>query len=102
MIPIKINPNPSVPPLPRIQDKTKINIRYTVISPYVSVHIYWNKKYGELMYEVEEPRLDDVEKANLQNIEESLKELVDVEIVVKKDPQAIIEYIDSSARGLIE
>ena len=102
MIPIKINPNPSVPPLPRIEDKTKINIRYTVISPYVSVHIYWNKKYGELMYEVEEPRLDDAEKANLQNIEESLKELVDVEVVVKKDPQAIIEYIDSSARGLIE
>jgi len=41
---IEISLNPSVPALPKIEDKTKINVRYTLISPYVSVHIHWDKK----------------------------------------------------------
>ena len=50
---IDINLTPNLPPLPKIDDKTKINVRYTLISPYVSVHIYWNRKEGNLIYEIE-------------------------------------------------
>ena len=59
---IKINLNPSIPPLPSIEDKTKINLRYVLISPYVSVHIYWDSKEGELVYQVEEPKLTHQER----------------------------------------
>ena len=74
MTDIEINLNPNIPALPRIEDKTKINVRYTLISPYVSVHIYWNKQEGELLYELEEPILDENEKALLNTLEISLGE----------------------------
>ncbi len=101
MEPIKINLNPSVPPLQKIDDKTKINIRYTLISPYVSVHIYWNEEHGELIYEIEEPKLDDSEKALLETIESSLQEIIDVNVVVEKTVDSLIEHIDRTSRKMV-
>ena len=99
---IKINLNPTIPPLPNIQDKTKINLRYVLISPYVSVHIYWDKKEGELVYHVEEPRLTQQEEVILHTLETSLGEMINVNILIDKTTDAIIEYIDKTSRLLIE
>ena len=41
---IVINIAPNIPALPRIIDKTKIDIRYKLISPYASAHIYFDPK----------------------------------------------------------
>jgi len=100
--PIKINLNPNIPPLPKVDDKTKINIRYILISPYVSVHIYWNKEIGELIYELEEPALDDNEKALLHSLEKSLEEFINVDVVVENNTESMIAYIDKTSRLLIE
>ncbi|MEK6872487.1 MAG: hypothetical protein AABW90_00565, partial [Nanoarchaeota archaeon] len=100
--PIRINVNLTIPPLPKIDDKTKINVRYALISPYVSVHIYWNKEEGELLYEIEEPKLDENEKTVLKDLEQSLKELIDVDVVVEKTNEAMISHIDKNSRLLIE
>ena len=59
---IKINPNPLVPTIPQFEDKTKIDVRYMVIAPYVSIHIYYDIKTGEVIYDVEEPILSEEEK----------------------------------------
>jgi len=99
---IKINFNPNIPPLPKVDDKTKINIRYILISPYVSVHIYWNKEIGELIYELEEPALDDNEKALLHSLEKSLEEFINVDVVVENNTESMIAYIDKTSRLLIE
>ncbi len=99
---IEINLNPTIPALPKIEDKTKINVRYTLISPYVSVHIYWDKSLGELMYEVEEPVLNEDEKALLNSIEVSLGEMINVNVLIQKTAEAMIEYIDKTSRLLIE
>src|SRR3989339_1346040 len=99
---IEINLNPSIPALQKVDDKTKINVRYTLISPYVSVHIYWDKSLGELVYEVEEPVLNDDEKALLNTIEISLGEMINVNVLIQKTAEAMIEYIDKTSRLLIE
>ncbi|MBD3253093.1 hypothetical protein GF386_05140, partial [Candidatus Pacearchaeota archaeon] len=99
---IEINLNPNVPPLPRVDDKKKLNIRYTLISPYVSVHIYWDDKSGEVIYEIEEPILDDSEKALLKTLEESLGEMININVLVQKTVESMIEYIDKTSRLLIE
>jgi archaeal flagellar protein FlaI len=99
---IEINLNPAIPALPKFDDKTKINVRYTLISPYVSVHIYWSKEDGELMYELEEPNLDDGEQNILKTIETSLEELVNVNVLVQKTSEDMIDYIDKTSRMLIE
>ena len=47
---IVIDLSPGIPALPRLEDKTKIDVRYMLISPYVSAHIFFDKKNMELMY----------------------------------------------------
>jgi flagellar protein FlaI len=99
---IQINLNPSIPALPKIADKTKINVRYALIPPYVSVHIHWDNKIGELMYELEEPILTQKEKILLESLETSLGEMINLNVLVQKTKESKIEYIDRTTRLLIE
>ncbi len=97
-----INLSPPIPALPRIDDKTKIDVRYALISPYANVHIYWEPKEGELIYEVEEPLLKPEEKQSLMTIENAMLELINVNVVVDKTQDSMIDYIDKTARLLIQ
>ena len=54
---VEIDFSPETPNLKKIEDKTKVNIRYTLIAPFAFAHIYWNDKISELVYEIEEPPL---------------------------------------------
>ena len=99
MYKIDINLNPSVPPLPRVEDRTKINVRYTLIAPYVSVHIYWDKKTGEVVYEVEEPMLTQNEKILLKTLETSLGEMVNANVLIRKTIESMI--VSTGARSSV-
>src|SRR3989344_4466749 len=98
----EINLNPAIPPLPRLKDKKKINVRYMLIPPYASAHIYWNNKLGELVYELEEPILTSSEKEGLEKVENAMLELINVNVAVDKTLEATSNYIDKTARLLID
>ena len=97
----KIEITPKLPPLPKITDKTKINVRYVLISPYVSAHIYWDSKLSEVIYEIEEPLLNDEEKIHLATIEQSMRDLINISLLVEKTFEGTLEYIDNIARLII-
>jgi archaeal flagellar protein FlaI len=99
---ITINLNPSIPPLPKESDKKKINVRYMLMPPYASVHIYWNDKIGELIYEVEEPLLKEGEKEMFKQLENAMLELINVNVAIEKTLEATSEYIDKTAKLLID
>jgi flagellar protein FlaI len=99
---ISININPAIPPLPRVEDKKNIDVRYVLISPYASAHIYWNPKINELVYELEEPILKDFEKLALEKLEKAMLELINVNVALEKTMEAVINYIDKTARLLID
>lgn len=99
---IIINPNPSIPRLTNITDKTKANIRYTLISPYASAHIYWDKKTSEMRYDIEEPILNAKEKDMLERLSKGMKEIINLSTVNEKNQEALIKYIDDTARMLID
>jgi len=98
---IRLDITPNIPTLPRIADKTKIDVRYVLIAPYVSVHIYFNKEQGELIYEVEEPVLTSEEREILSKIETAMRELINVDVVVEKTQEALIDYINKTAKLII-
>ena len=98
---IKIDISPAIPALPKVADKTKIDVRYAVISPYVSVHIHWDKKTSELTYELEEPILTEEEKDILYKVETGMRELINVNVIIEKTQEAILEYIDKTAKLLM-
>jgi len=98
---IKINPYPQIPPLKKFEDKTKIDVRYMLISPYVSAHIYWNPNISEVVYEVEEPILNKKDADSLSQIEEGMKELINVDMLINKDQDSLIDYLEKTSRVLI-
>lgn len=99
---VTINLNPMIPSLPHFKDKRKTDIRYMLIPPFASVHIYWDDKLNEIIYEVEEPILQDYEKQALEQIENALLEIVNVNVAVDNTMEATTEYIDKTARLLID
>ncbi len=53
---------PIIPNIPDIIDKTKLDVKYPLISPYVYAHVFWDSTNNELVYNIEEPVLDEKEK----------------------------------------
>ena len=96
-----INVSPTLPPLPVIKDKTKLDLRYALISPYVSVHIYWKPEENELIYEIEEPVLNKNQQEIFKKVEQAMIELININIIVEKTPEAMINYIDQTAKLII-
>ncbi len=98
---VNINSNPMIPALPRIADKTKIDMRYSLISPYANAHIYWDPESRELVYDLEEPMLDKYEKEVLDKLEKGMLELININLVVERTNEALMDYINKTARLLI-
>jgi len=71
-----INLNPMVPQIHSLEDKTKINIRYSLLPPFAYVHIYWNSEKQDLVYELDEPKLNPEEIEILERLEKSIREMV--------------------------
>ncbi len=98
---MNVNVAPAIPPLPRMEDKTKVDVRYSLISPYANAHIYWENDSRELVYELEEPVLNDEEEEILKRLQMAMLELINVNVVVERTPESLTEYIDKTARLLI-
>lgn len=91
---VKIDFNPTVPPLKKMDDKTKIDVRYAVISPFAFVHIYWNPEIYELVYEIEEPVLNEEEQKYREQIVSAMRDMINFYNVIGKDQGNLLEYID--------
>lgn len=98
---IQINLNPQIPTISREEDKTKIDLRYMVISPYVSIHIFWNEQTSDLSYEVEEPLLTKEDSENLAKIEQAMKDIVNINLVADKDTASLTDYIEKTTKLII-
>ena len=97
---IPINFSPKIPPLKRGEEKTKINVRYCLISPYAFVHIYWDPKIYELVYEIEEPVLNKEEMEYKEQLISAMRDLINFDRVIKKDEEELKEYIDTRFKFL--
>ncbi len=86
--------NPRVPNLKKIRDKTKIDVRYALVSPFCFTHIYWDFKNYELVYDVEEPQLNEIEETYKDQIISAMRDLVNFEEVVEKSLDNLLDYID--------
>ena len=91
---VQVNFSPEFPPLRKMKDKTKIDVRYSVISPFVFIHIHWDPKTYEVMYEIEEPIMDATEMAYREQIISAMRDMIDFDTVIEKDNEKLLEYID--------
>jgi len=95
---VEIDFSPKIPPLKSVKDKTKIDVRYCLISPFSYVHIYWDSEENELVYDLEEPELTEKEREDRKKITHAMRNLINYEKIVKKSKEALLEYIDKRLR----
>lgn len=90
---VQIDFNPQIPPLKKVKDKSTVNVRYPLLSPFVFAHIYWNPKIYELVYDIEEPILTEQEQTFRNEIIEAMRDMINFEEVVDRDKENLLEYI---------
>lgn len=98
---INIDFNPEIPPLKKIADKTKIDVRYALVSPFSFAHVYWDSKLSEVVYDVEEPVLSTEENNIRKIITNAMRDLINMETIMKKDNDIFLNYIDRTFKILL-
>src|SRR3989344_1735000 len=98
---VNINFYPEIPIVKKIQDKTKVNVRYALIEPFVFAHIYWNPKISEVIYDIEEPQLNDMEIKQKEEIINAMKNMINFDVIIDKDEKKLLDYIDKIFRSLV-
>ncbi|MEK6926536.1 MAG: type II/IV secretion system ATPase subunit [Nanoarchaeota archaeon] len=96
----KINFTPKSPQLQRIKDKTNIDLRYCLIEPFAFAHIHWDPKEIELIYEIEEPSLNDDEEKIKAEIISAMRDMVNFEEIIDPDVDKLLDYIDGRLKML--
>jgi flagellar protein FlaI len=97
---ILINFSPQIPSLKKIENKSEINVRYCLISPFTFVHIYWDPKIYELVYEIEEPVLNKTEIEYKKQIISAMRDLINFYDIVGRTEETLLEYIDKRFKVL--
>ncbi len=91
---VAIDFTPRIPPLKKVQDKTKIDVRYCLISPFTYVHIYWDPKEYEIVYEIEEPLLSKEEEKYKEQIVSAMRSMINFKEIIGQGNETLFEYID--------
>lgn len=97
----KVVTNPVFPSLPLVPEKQKINFRYPLIEPYAYAHIFWDFQNNELVYQIEEPPLDENERSLLNTIEKGIEELINISFLNVKSTEAVIAYLEKNIKVLL-
>jgi archaeal flagellar protein FlaI len=97
---VEIDFNPKFPPMKKMKDKTQINVRYSLVAPFSFAHLYWDPKEFELIYKIEEPELDETEQKYREEITKAMKEVIDLEDIVEKNQDKLLDYIDQAFKTI--
>ena len=98
---VDIDFSPQIPHMSRIEDKSKIDVRYCLISPFAFAHIYWDPKIYEVVYEIEEPLLNMREEDYRRRILNAMREMINFDIIVENNLEGLLGYIDQRFRFLL-
>jgi type IV secretory pathway ATPase VirB11/archaellum biosynthesis ATPase len=98
---MEIELNPLITSLPKPVDKSKLDVRYGLIPPFAYAHIHWDKEKNEMIYELEEPILNEKEKAIFKKLEDGFKEVINIDVLVEKNTAGILDYIEKTVKTLV-
>lgn len=97
----QVQPSTEVLMLPEMKDVTTLDVRYPLIPPYAYAHIHWDSKENELVYELEEPVLNEEERKILKILEDGIKELINISFLNIKETNKVIEYLEKNLKVLL-
>ena len=100
-LPVEVDFSQKIPPIKRMDDKTKIDVRYALISPFAFAHVYWDEKEFEVVYHIEEPILNEQEIIQKEEIINAMKEIINFEEIVERDEKKLLEYLNKMYKVLV-
>ncbi|RMF55010.1 secretion system protein E [Candidatus Woesearchaeota archaeon] len=97
-----IDAKPRLITLPTLKNRKEINIRYPLLPPFAFAHIFWDDKEKELVYFVEEPKLDDKEKEILELIYKALEEMINISFFEHAQTTFLTEYLEKNVQAILK
>ncbi len=88
--------------LPVFREKTKLNVTYPLLEPYVNANIRWDKKNKCIVYNIKEPELTKKEQEEMEKIKKALLEVIDVSLSVVKKKNETFNYLKSKVSDIID
>ncbi len=98
----KIDLIPRLVALPKLEERTRINVRYPLIAPFAFAHIYWDEKSKELVYDLEEPVLTEAEREILNLVQLALEEMINISYVKAAKANLIIKYLERNVQSILK
>ena len=96
-----IDLRPRLIKLPPFDHPQSINVRYPVLPPFAFIHIYWDEKANELVYDVEEPILDKSEIELFELIQLGLEEIINISYVKAAKANVLIKYLEKNVQSIL-
>ncbi len=97
----KLDLRPQIVQIPEYDDHTKINVKYDLIPPHCSCHIFWDNKNGELVYYVDEPELDDMEREILRLVTLGLEEMINISFINAAKNKKVVQYLEHNVQSIL-
>jgi flagellar protein FlaI len=87
--------------IPHFDNLTRVRVSYPLLPPYAHAEIRWSPKSKGLLYTVTEPKLTRDELSKIANIEEALREVIDVKLTAAKKSGGTIEYLQQKTASVL-
>ena len=99
--PFYLDLRPKIVPLPELEDKKQINVRYPLIPPFAFAHIFWDDENKELIYNVEEPVLSAAERELLELVKIGLEEMINISFIRATKTNLLIKYLEQNIQSIL-
>jgi len=87
--------------LPDFKERREINVRYPLIPPYAFAHIFFDEESKEVVYYVEEPVLNDVEKELLELVQLGLQEMINISFIRTGNISLVLQYLEKNVQSIL-
>ncbi|MDD3263813.1 MAG: type II/IV secretion system ATPase subunit [Candidatus Nanoarchaeia archaeon] len=86
--------------LPSNKNRENLSVRYPLIKPYSFVKIYWNSEVEELLYEVQEPQMDENLYDIFKVVKGGLEELINIKFT-GTDTGKLIDFLQQTVESIL-
>lgn len=80
--------------IPDKENIREIDIRYSLLAPFADAHIAWDDDEEELVYNVDEPTLNDHERELFERIKGALEQKIDVSLESLDTRDKVLGYLE--------
>jgi flagellar protein FlaI len=88
--------------IPHFDNLEKVSVRYPLLPPHAHAEIKWSPKTKTLLYSIIEPVLTRDETAKISQIEDALREVIDVKLTEVKKEGGATEYLQEKTASVLE